>query len=52
MATEIYDFSMRLRESRRERRVNDLKHDNALLARVVSETRIEIARLRRLLATF
>jgi hypothetical protein len=47
----IYDFSTRLEQTRRDRRVTDLKCENALLARVLRETESEVARLRELLAS-
>jgi hypothetical protein len=46
----VYDFPARLEKSRRHRRARDLSHENVLLARFLSETQSEIARLRRLLA--
>ncbi|KQT03019.1 MULTISPECIES: hypothetical protein [unclassified Bradyrhizobium] len=46
---EVYDLGLRQDESGRLRRIKNLKHENALLMRMVSETQIEIARLRDLL---
>lgn len=46
---EVYDFRIRQTENRRQRRIRDLEHENALLAAVLSETSDEIARLRKLL---
>jgi hypothetical protein len=47
---KIYDFSVRQTESIRHRRIRILEHENRLLTRVVSATRSEILRLRKLLA--
>jgi hypothetical protein len=44
---EVFDFSNRLRE----RREQELRRENALLARGLSEIHAEIVRLRKLLAT-
>ncbi len=46
----VYDFRARLEKSGRHRRARDLHHENVLLARFLTETQSEIARLRRLLA--
>lgn len=46
---KIYDLGLRQDESSRLRRIKNLEHENALLMRMVSETQIEIARLRDLL---
>jgi hypothetical protein len=46
----VYDFSETLKESQRRRRVKDLEKENAVLARVISETSTEVARLKKLLA--
>ncbi|TCU76709.1 hypothetical protein EDE08_102247 [Bradyrhizobium sp. R2.2-H] len=46
---KVFDLGFRQDESGRLRRIKDLKHENALLIRMVSETQIEIARLRDLL---
>lgn len=46
----VYDLGLKQDESSRLRRIRDLKHENALLMRIVSETQIEIARLRELLS--
>jgi hypothetical protein len=45
-----YDLGLKQDESSRLRRIRDLEHENALLMRMVSETQIEIAQLRDLLA--
>ncbi len=45
----VYDLGLKQDEGSRLRRIRDLKHENALLKRIVSETQIEIARLRELL---
>ena len=50
-SAKIYDFDVRQTESRRPRRVRDLAHENALLARALCEIQIEIARLRKQLGT-
>jgi hypothetical protein len=47
---KVYDFHMRQTESRRHRRMRALEQENALLARVLSETRNEIVRLREVLS--
>ncbi|MCS3730571.1 hypothetical protein [Bradyrhizobium betae] len=47
----VYDLGLKQDESNRLRRIRDLEHENALLMRMVSETQIEIARLRELLAS-
>jgi hypothetical protein len=49
-SAKVYDFAVRRTESRRQRRIRALEHENALLTRVVSETRTEILRLREFLA--
>jgi hypothetical protein len=46
----VYDLGLKQDESSRLRRIRDLEHENALLMRMVSETQIEIARLRELLS--
>ena len=46
----VYDLVLRQDETSRLRRIRDLEHENALLMRMVSETQIEIARLRDLLS--
>jgi hypothetical protein len=46
-SAKVYDFRMRQAENRRQRRIRGLEHENALLARVLSETSSEIARLRK-----
>ncbi len=48
-SAKVYDFRMRQTENRRQRRIKALKHENALLAGVLSETSNEIVRLRKLL---
>jgi hypothetical protein len=47
----VYDLGLKQDESGRLRRIRDLEHENALLMRMVSETQIEIAQLRELLAS-
>lgn len=47
----VYDLGLKQDESSRLRRIRDLEHENALLMRMVSETQIEIAQLRELLAS-
>jgi hypothetical protein len=47
----VYDLGLKQDESGRVRRIRDLEHENALLMRMVSETQIEIARLRELLTS-
>ena len=47
----VYDLGLKKDESSRLRRIRDLEHENALLMRMVSETQIEIARLRDLLSS-
>ncbi len=47
----VYDLGLKQDEGSRLRRVRDLEHENALLMRMVSETQVEIARLRELLST-
>ena len=46
---EVYDFRVRQAENRRQRRIRDLEHENALLAAVLSKTSNEVACLRKLL---
>lgn len=46
----VYDFHMRQTERRRHRRMKALEQENALLARVLSETTNEMARLRKVLS--
>jgi hypothetical protein len=50
-SAKVYDFRIRQTENRRQCRIRALKHENALLAVVLSETSNEIARLRKLLST-
>lgn len=45
----VYDLTERQDINGRMRRVSILKHENALLSRVIAEMRIEIGRLRKLL---
>ncbi|WP_375314045.1 hypothetical protein WHZ77_13145 [Bradyrhizobium sp. A5] len=47
----VYDLGLKQDESSRLRRIRDLEHENGLLMRMVSETQIEIARLRELLSS-
>ena len=47
---KVYDLDMRQTESRRLRRMRALEQENALLARVLSETRNEMVRLRKVLS--
>lgn len=42
----VYDLGLKQRATSRQRRIRDLEHENTLLMRMVSETQIEIARLR------
>ena len=46
----VYDLGERQEESNRFRRIRVLEHENTLLKRMVSDTQIEIVRLRTLLA--
>jgi len=46
----IYDFCTSFDQIRRQSRLNDLRYENELLARALSETKTEVARLRRVLA--
>jgi hypothetical protein len=46
---KVYNFCTSFEQIRRQR-LNDLRYENALLARVVFETVTEVARLRRVLA--
>lgn len=46
----VYDLGERQEESVRLRRIGVLEHENALLMRMVSETHVELTRLRQLLA--
>ena len=43
----VYDLSERQDMNGHIRRINTLKHENALLSRIIAETRLEIARLRK-----
>lgn len=45
----VYDLSERQDTNSRLRRINILKHENALLSRMIAETRVELARLQKLL---
>jgi hypothetical protein len=47
--TRVYDICTPIEQIRRQR-LNDLRYENALLVRIVSETKTEVARLRRVLA--
>jgi hypothetical protein len=47
----VYDLGLKQDESGRLRRIWDLEHENALLMRMVTETQIEIVRLRELLSS-
>ncbi len=47
----VYDLGLKQDETGRLRRIRDLEHENALLMRMVSETQIEVARLRELLSS-
>jgi hypothetical protein len=49
-SAKVYDFYLRETETRRRRRMRTLEQENALLARVLSETRDEIVRLRKVLS--
>jgi hypothetical protein len=49
-SAKIYDFGVRRTDGDRLRRVRALEHENALLARALSETRAAVVRLRTLLA--
>ncbi|QOZ69937.1 hypothetical protein [Bradyrhizobium arachidis] len=46
----VYSLGLKQDESSRLRRIENLKLENALLMRMVEETRIDIARLRELLS--
>ena len=46
----VYDLGLRQEENARLRRIRHLEVENALLMRIVSETNLEIARLRELLS--
>jgi hypothetical protein len=46
----VYSLGLKQDESSRLRRIENLKHENALLMRMVEETQIEVARLRKLLS--
>jgi hypothetical protein len=46
----VYDFCTSFEQIRRQSRLNDLRYENELLARALSEARTEVARLRRVLA--
>ena len=49
-SANVYDLGERQEESNRFRRIRVLEHENTLLKRMVSDTQIEIVRLRMLLA--
>lgn len=46
---KIYDFGVRKTDTSRRDCISVLEHENKLLTRLVSETRTEILRLRKLL---
>lgn len=46
---DLYDFGAKQTESSRLRRIKALEHENASLMRVLSETGVEVGRLRALL---
>jgi hypothetical protein len=48
-SADLYDFGVKQTETGRLRRIKALEHENALLTRMVSETGIQIAHLRKLL---
>lgn len=50
-SANVYDIGLKEDERIRLRRVRALKDENALLIRLVSETQMEIARLRDLLSS-
>ena len=45
----VYDFGARQTESGRQLRIRALEHENALLARIMSEIGLDVSRLRRFL---
>ena len=47
---DVYDFRERQTESGRRRLIKALEYENALLTQMVSELKIEISRVRKLLA--
>jgi hypothetical protein len=49
-SAKVYDFGLRQTKGRDQRRIRELKHENALLRFILSETRTEIERLRNVLA--
>ena len=51
LKANVYDLGLKQDEDGRLRRIRDLEHENALLMRMVSETQIELARLRELLSS-
>src|SRR5262245_12034798 len=48
-SAKVYDFGVRQTESSRQQRIWILQQENAMLTRVLSETRTEVVRLRNLL---
>jgi hypothetical protein len=48
-SAKVYDLGERQEEGSRLRRIRVLERENALLTRMMSETQIEIAHLRKLL---
>ena len=50
-SSNVYDLALKQDESSRRRRIAELERENALLMRVILETRIEVARLRKLLSS-
>ncbi len=46
----VYNLGLKQDESSRLRRIEDLKRENALLMRMVEETKLEVVRLRKLLS--
>lgn len=51
LKANVYDLGLKQDADGRLRRIRDLEHENALLMRMVSETQIELARLRELLSS-
>ncbi|WP_041801880.1 hypothetical protein [Rhodopseudomonas palustris] len=48
-SAQVYEFDAVLTRNQRRRRLKTLEQENAMLASVMSQTRIEIVRLRKLL---
>lgn len=46
----VYNLGLKQDESSRLRRIENLKHENALLMRMVEETQVEVVRLRKMLS--